>query len=181
MTTNHHSNQDTAERRSDPGLCQRGVFCSPLGISLCFALNRSDDSSSNFIVRVSPPHPNPPPFPCVLLSSLLFYLPFSAPCSWMGGIDCQGFGRSINRLWKRAELASTHSPCITVAGATTPTPTGKKQGAGRGVQWRLPLFLTLVRKPSVLLRGEWHLLITIEALWEVPPSTLWQRFAPVPQ
>lgn len=52
---------------------------------------------------------------------------------------------------------------------------------GGGVQWRLPLFLTLVRKPSVLLRGEWHLLITIEALWEVPPSTLWQRFAPVLQ
>lgn len=97
-----------------------------------------------------------------------------------GGINCQGFGSSINRLWKRAELASTHSPCVTVAGATTPT--GKKrQGAEGGVQWRLPLFLTLVRKPSVLLRGEWHLLITIEALWEVPPSTLGQRFAPAPQ
>lgn len=50
-----------------------------------------------------------------------------------------------------------------------------------GVQWKLPLFLTLVRKPSLLLRGEWHLLITIEALWEVPPSTLGQPFAPIPQ
>lgn len=98
---------------------------------------------------------------------------------WGGGTKCQGFGSSINRLWKRAELASTHSPCVTVADATTPT--GKKQGVGGGrggVQWKLPLFLTLVRKPSLLLRGEWHLLITIEALWEVPPSTLGQRFAP---
>lgn len=54
----------------------------------------------------------------------------------------------------------------------------KSKGLEGGVQWKLPLFLTLVRKPSLLLRGEWHLLITIEALWEVTPSTLGQRFAP---
>lgn len=40
----------------------------------------------------------------------------------------------------------------TVAAAATPT--GKKEGGGGGVRWKLPLFLTLIRKPSLLLCGE---------------------------
>lgn len=129
---------------------------------------------------------------CVFLTSLVNTLSFALFCSMQldvgvgGEIKCQGFGSSINRLWKRAELASTHSsPCVTVADATTPT--GKKSKRGwRGVgvggcNGNCPLFLTLVRKPSLLLRGEWHLLITIEALWEVPPFHTGAAICPIPQ
>lgn len=44
---------------------------------------------------------------------------------------------------------------LSVSVVAAATPTGKKAwGWWGGGQWRLPLFLTLVRKPSLLLRGE---------------------------
>lgn len=115
-----------------------------------FSLNRDDNSWSSVTVCVSHRTVHLPFNPVVSVSSwhpwsTLFHLPFSAPCSWMGRITCQGFGSSINRLWKRAELASTHSPCVTVADATTPT--GKKQGVGGGCNGNCPSFSRLQESP----------------------------------
>ncbi len=56
---------------------------------------------------------------------------------------------------------------------------GANGGAGEEERAR-PLFLTLVRKASLLLSGHRHLLITIETLWEVFPLRcfLCSRFFP---
>lgn len=91
------------------------------------------------------------------------------------GIGCQLVSSSTKKLWGTlASIASPHpSFCVLLLLSQQ-----EERQESRGAPRRLPRFLTLVRKPSLLLRGEWHLLITIETLWEVPPATLGQRFAP---
>lgn len=118
-----------------------------------------------------------------LTSPLLYKFLLLAPVSSMqldGGLHCQGFGSSINRLWGRGTPASNVALSVSspLSLLLLLLPQQEKSKGDGGARWRLPLFLTLVRKPSLLLYGEWHLLITIETLWEVPPLPHWGRDLP---
>lgn len=86
-----------------------------------------------------------------LLAQPLFLAPLS-PMQLDGGLHCQGFGSSINRLQGRATLASNvalsvSSPypslflSVTVVAAATPT--GKKSRGGGGCNGGCPSFSRL--------------------------------------
>lgn len=93
---------------------------------------------------------------------------FFYPKQWLeGGVQSLDFGRIIIMLSWRTILFWNLTLSLSL-GLLLPQDK-KKKARGLGMRWRLPLFLTLIRKHSLLLHGEWHLLITIETLWEVPP------------